>query len=403
MDLGMVRAVVKNLLGPVAGPLLWGLVGFFIGLVVFGWGITPVNYVDGAPKDLRAIDYQQYYLRGLAHQLVLNEIDETAAIAALGAQDGAWEEAGFAICDAVDRAAGGSIILDGNGNQQIIVPQSSMSVNRLNRLVQVLGQGNCDQIRAAGGVTTPAVGAETVDDSSRGGIGRWLTSLGWLLAIGLLGGAFWWLWNRDANSYEDNDSLYPVDPPDNASASVSGSTTYEAVDDFAGTAAAPENKGEGGIIPISTYRTTYAYGQDAYDDSFSIESATGEFLGECGVGISETMGTGGSRAVSALEVWLFDKNDIRTITKVAMSEHIWMDEAIRAKLEPKGEPVMVQPDEVIVLETASLIINARITDLAYGSNPELPENSYFERLSVEMSAWSKNDGGNTSNEPFDFD
>ena len=399
MDLGMIRAVIKNLN---LGPLIGGLVGFFIGLVIFGWWLTPLNYVDGAPKDLRAIDYQQYYLRGLAHQLVLNEIDETAAIAALGAQDGAWEDAGFAICDAVNRAAAGSVITAPDGTVQVIVPPSSMSVNRLNRLVQVLGQGNCEQINAAAGITAPAADGETVGDSGSG-VGRWLRSLAWLLVIGLLAGAFWWLWNRDANSYEDNDSLYPVDPPSGASASVSGTTTYEAVDDFGDSATVSESKGEGGIIPISTYRTTYSYGQDAYDDSFSIESATGEFLGECGVGISETMGTGGSRAVSALEVWLFDKNDIRTITKVAMSEHIWMDEAIRAKLEPKGEPVMVQPDEVIVLETASLIINARITDLAYGSNPELPENSYFERLSVEMSAWAKNDGDSNDDEPFDFD
>ena len=79
-----------------------------------------------------------------------------------------------------------------------------------------------------------------------------------------------------------------------------------------------------------------------------------------------------------------------------------MDEAVRAKLEPKGEPVMVSPDEVIVLETASLIINARITEIEYGSNPELPENSYFERLSVEMSAWAKNDSGG-SDDTFEFD
>ncbi|MEM9775068.1 MAG: hypothetical protein AAF902_10840 [Chloroflexota bacterium] len=397
MDVGMIRAIIKNLN---LGPLIWGLVGFFIGLVVFGWGLTPLNYVDGAPKDLRAIDYQQYYLRGLAHQLVLNEIDETAAIAALGAQDGAWEDVGFAVCDAVDRAAAGSVRTV-DGNVQVIVPPSSMSVNRLNRLVQVLGQGNCDQIRAAAGIVPTDAGNEGAEDSDSG-INGWFRSLLWLLLIGLLVGAFWWLWNRDANSYED-DSLYPVDPPNNASAAVSGSPTYEAVETLSDSGAVSEGAGEGGITPISTYRTTYTYGQDAYDDSFSIESATGEFLGECGVGISETMGNNGSRAVSALEVWLFDKNDIRTITKVAMSEHIWMDEAIRAKLEPKGEPVMVQPDEVIVLETASLIINARITDLVYGSNPELPENSYFERLSVEMSAWAKNGGSSNDDEPFDFD
>ena len=35
--------------------------------------------------------------------------------------------------------------------------------------------------------------------------------------------------------------------------------------------------------PLATFRTTYALGDDSYDDSFSIESAAGDFLGECGV------------------------------------------------------------------------------------------------------------------------
>jgi hypothetical protein len=28
------------------------LVGFFIGLVIFGWWLTPVKYVDGGPQNL---------------------------------------------------------------------------------------------------------------------------------------------------------------------------------------------------------------------------------------------------------------------------------------------------------------------------------------------------------------
>ncbi|MEM8863141.1 MAG: hypothetical protein AAGD96_32940, partial [Chloroflexota bacterium] len=299
MDTGMIKAVIKNLLGPFAGPILWGLVGFFVGLVIFGWWLTPVTFVNGAPKDLRAVDYQQFYLRGLAHQLTMNEIDDATARIALGIENGGeWEDVGIAICNARDAAASGSFI----SPTEVAVPAAPQSVERLNRLVQVLGQGDCTQIQNAAGVavsTDPAAG-ETVVDPPDGGIGGWFTSLAWLLVIGLLAGAIWWLWNRDLDNDAD-DGLYPVDPPGGASSSMSNASTYEAVDtDFGGAMpAGTEGGGEGGIIPISTYRTTYTYGQDAYDDSFSIESATGEFLGECGVGISETMGSGGSRAVSA--------------------------------------------------------------------------------------------------------
>jgi hypothetical protein len=40
--------------------------------------------------------------------------------------------------------------------------------------------------------------------------------------------------------------------------------------------------------PVVQFMTTYMLGDDLYDDSFSIDAPTGEFLGECGVGISET-------------------------------------------------------------------------------------------------------------------
>ena len=92
--------------------------------------------------------------------------------------------------------------------------------------------------------------------------------------------------------------------------------------------------------------------------------------------------------MTAFEVWLFDKNDIRTVTKVVMSDHAFFDEAIKAKLAPKGEPILARPNETIVLETASLIVNAEIAELEYGAGT-LPSQSFFERFSIELSAWAK--------------
>ena len=125
-----------------------------------------------------------------------------------------------------------------------------------------------------------------------------------------------------------------------------------------------------------------------YDDSFSIENTVGDFLGECGVGISESIGTNTPKNVTALEVWLFDKNDIRTETKVLMSDHAFFDEALKAKLAPKGEPVLARENEVIVLETAVLIINATVKEMQYGTD-NMPPQSYFESLTLEISAWAK--------------
>jgi hypothetical protein len=140
--------------------------------------------------------------------------------------------------------------------------------------------------------------------------------------------------------------------------------------------------------PISQFVTTYALGDDLFDDSFSIDSPSGEFLGECGIGISETIGVGDPKKVQAFEVWLFDKNDVQTVTKVLMSAHAYNDVATFQRMQAKGEPFMVERGKQIVLETAALQLVATVSDAAYGQGA-LPEQSYFDRLTLEISVWPK--------------
>ena len=140
--------------------------------------------------------------------------------------------------------------------------------------------------------------------------------------------------------------------------------------------------------PITQNMTTYILGDDLYDESFSIDTQAGEFMGEYGVGVSEAIGVGEPKKVTALEIWLFDKNDIKTATKVLMSQHAYSDAAIRSRLEPKGELVVVAPQAQILLETATLQLLATVVDLEYGHGP-MPENSYFERITLELAIWPK--------------
>jgi len=153
--------------------------------------------------------------------------------------------------------------------------------------------------------------------------------------------------------------------------------------------------------PMHQFVTTYVLGDNLFDDSFSIESAAGEFLGECGVGISEAIGVGEPKRVTAFEVWLFDQNDIKTVTKVLMSGHAFYDDVIRSELEKKGEPVLADPGVEFVMATNNLRIIGRVMDMGYGEGP-LPEESFFDRLSIELSVWP-NDGAEIEPEPFDFD
>jgi hypothetical protein len=87
-------------------------------------------------------------------------------------------------------------------------------------------------------------------------------------------------------------------------------------------------------------------------------------------------------------VWIFDKNDISTVTHVLMSEHAYYDEAQRAKLAPRGEAVLATPGGTTVLETQTLRAQVRIVDMQYGDGA-LPPNSFFDRLTVEIAVWQK--------------
>lgn len=140
-----------------------------------------------------------------------------------------------------------------------------------------------------------------------------------------------------------------------------------------------------GEEPQRVFVTTYTLGDDAYDESFSIDSPSGEFLGECGVSISEVIGSGDPEKVCAFEVWLFDRNDIKTVTKVLMSDHAFHDSTIRARQSTKGEVILAAPGKEFVLETASLRVAAKVLEMEYGVD-DAPADSFFSKLTLQMTA-----------------
>lgn len=309
------------------------IVGLLIGLVVLGWGLWPVQWTDAGPQHLAEADQAQF-VRNVA-DLYSFQGDQQRVREALGGWGG----------DAV-------------ACQLAATSLDPAEVARLEAVAGVVNGQGCAGIAAA-----PATDATEADEG--GGSFATLLLLG-LLLIFLLAAIVIVINRRNALGTDGRRGTY-TDVPD--SVPMSGDDTVV-------------------TTPLARFQTTYAFGHDSFDDSFSIENANGDFLGECGVGISESIGTDSPKNVTALEVWLFDKNDIRTVTKVVMSDHAFFDEALKAKLAPKGEPVLARENETIVLETASLIINAEIRDLQYGTGT-LPPQSYFEQITIELSAWAK--------------
>jgi hypothetical protein len=65
-----------------------------------------------------------------------------------------------------------------------------------------------------------------------------------------------------------------------------------------------------------------------------------------------------------------------------------LDETLRQRLAAKGEPFQADPGSEMVLETATLRLVARVVDMNYGGGA-MPANSYFERVTLELAVWQK--------------
>jgi hypothetical protein len=142
-----------------------------------------------------------------------------------------------------------------------------------------------------------------------------------------------------------------------------------------------------GPRPLLQKTSSYALGMDNFDESFAIETEDNEWLGECGMGISESLGDGTPRKVVAFEVWLFDKPNTRTVTKVLMSDFANSNEALRNKLLSRGEPVLAMPGGTFTLETPALVVDGQIVEMEYGEGT--PAYGYFNTLKVTLIARRK--------------
>lgn len=141
---------------------------------------------------------------------------------------------------------------------------------------------------------------------------------------------------------------------------------------------------------VGNYTVTYRHGTgEPFDTSYSIETDSGEFLGECGVGVAETFGDTSPERVCAMEVWLFDKSDIRTTTKVIASDYALQDPDTRNAVSGRGDATRAQAGQSIVLETASLRLQVDMVGMVYAQSPDAPPKSYFQELTLDLTATRK--------------
>ncbi len=369
------------LVGAVAGLVVGCLIGWF----VIGWWLWPVQYVgDAYTYELNEAEKAEYVAAVVDSHNLTRRIDVAAQrfagweteekVSALARLFAEYQVQGKT------QEAKGIVALAAALNQMETWDSTAVSQATDQLVTQYQDEGNTKQAQFVIlfaneiGLVTPgptgeqvapaATPAPQVSGPGLGGVGLWLVLLLALILVAAMAFLIVFLVRRQR--------LAP--------------TTAMSVDES-------EWLGEG-PLPLLTRKSVYRLGMDNFDESFSIEGEDGTFKGECGLGISEAMGEDTPRRVLAFEVWLFDKSDIRTVTKVLVSDHAYENETLRNKLAARGEPILAAPGTTIMLETTALAVEARVDEMEYGDGT--PPSIYFNSLTVSLTARVKSDAANTS-------
>ncbi|HIQ06041.1 MAG TPA: hypothetical protein EYH31_10230 [Anaerolineae bacterium] len=137
---------------------------------------------------------------------------------------------------------------------------------------------------------------------------------------------------------------------------------------------------------LAEFQMSYQLGMTDYDESFVIEEKEKVYRGECGMGILSATGSD-PQQVSALEVWLFDKQDIRSTTAALMSAATYQDNELRNRLVERGIAVLASPGTQFTLESETLIARGTVTNVKYIGG--MPEGSAFSQLSLQLAVYTK--------------
>lgn len=352
------------------------LVGVLVGWFLLGWLVAPVKWTNAQLSDLAPTAKQQVVAaEAAAYALTQDNQAAVRNLQALGTQEEVASIAGKVMESA-----------QAEGNVQL--------VDRVRFLASSIGLNLPEMTAATGATAQPGDAAATpaTEPASQGaakpakrGNGL-LTLLGVLLLLAGLALAAWLLLRRAPGRVDEEDFVSA--PEVEAERPLYRPGTTQVVTSAPAAAVKPAAKpttaatlAERSMIG-QEFIASFSQGDEDYDESFDIEGSDGTYWGECGVTVSELL-QGDDDRVTALEVWLFDKSDIRTVTKVLMSDYAYGNQALREKLVSRGDAVLLAPNLGFVLDAQTLRLTGKILDLEY-DNSRAPALGTLRRLRVQL-------------------
>ena len=353
MDKELVNKIRTWLEGnPLAGAAIALVVGLIVGWLALGWWIFPVHWVNAPPADLQR-NYKEHYVAMVADSYHLSrDLDVVRARLASFEPEELARIMGKLVDDytEADRA-----------------PEAKRVQSLARALGATPGAVSPTAIATPQPEATPSPTATPPSAAAPARpLGERLRFIGGIFLFTLLiitagvGGFIWF-------------------------------TRFRTVEP--GETGGPRWRGGGQVTLGRSVTAAYTLGDEGYRESFLIYDAEGELLGECGLRISEVIGEGEPSRAAVFSVWLFDKGEGVTATKVLVSEHIYNDEVERTRLAPTGEVVLVEGGRIIPLETARLHLEAEVVNFVYGMGTFAPPHSAFDRLTVVLRPTSQEVAG----------
>ena len=318
------------------------LLGILVGLVVLGWGLWPVGWTDADPTDLREI-HKASYLQTIADSYALTADAEAA------------------------RTRLEALVVPGEDDSSVAAQlqtlvKARLDAGRADEALRLQGLASALSLPPS---STPAP-SEDEPTTTGTGLQRAIGTAFFLLLLGagvLL--LLTQLQKREAIRRRRLPSATgPLDAAEEAAVGV---------------VTAPSEQS------LGQFETAYTIGDSEYDVSTSVHSPGGEFIGEYGVSALEEVLLEEAEGISGFEVWLFDKDDVRTETKVLLSGQAFDDAAFREKVAHKGELLRAQAGQVLSLDTANLHLDATITDLEYVDDAQAAFANLTAKLEVSAS------------------
>lgn len=354
-------------------PLIVGLLfGFVVGLIlglVWAWNVQPVTYAGGSHPNELSEQYQKTYVQSVSEAYFTTRDLNTAA-ARLAPFSPPEKVTLLAQTSDAYRAAGRDTEADMAGDLASSLAQAEgWSADEISAGLAAAGASEAFALKmgqvpeASDSSTVPATAVPSDAQATEGGKTNWLKILLITLAIIVAIIIILFLLTR-------------IKPKQKSRQHASKAKMEQVV----------TQEGEA-MEPLRQWVGAYTTGQDNFDESFTVETDAGDFLGECGMGILDGFAAGSPKKVMAFDVWLFDKTDIRTISIPVMSKFAFEDDVFRGKLPPDSNPVLATEGGTFEIETSALLVKAKIEELAYGDGP--PEMSFFTTLKVSLSVYLK--------------